>query len=95
MNLHDIYLCHGYIVKVQQIANPEVMQVMASETAAEREKRLAEALRRNLARRKRQARGKPPDSGGRKDDSGGNRDRKPAKFRCVICSLARHGILSA
>ena len=33
---------------------------MASETAAEREKRLAEALRRNLARRKQQARGKPP-----------------------------------
>ena len=74
MNLHDFYLRHAYIVKVQQIANPEVMQAMASETAAEREKRLAEALRRNLARRKRQARGKPPDSGGRKGKPGGNRD---------------------
>ena len=36
---------------------------MASETAAEREKRLADALRRNLARRKQQARGKPPATG--------------------------------
>ncbi len=74
MNLHDIYRRHAYIMKVQQIANPEVMQAMASETAAEREKRLAEALRRNLARRKRQARGKPPDSGSKKDDSVGNGD---------------------
>jgi len=31
---------------------------MASETASEREKRLADALRRNLARRKQQARSK-------------------------------------
>ncbi|WP_337659840.1 hypothetical protein [Anderseniella sp. Alg231-50] len=45
---------------------------MASETAAEREKRLAEALRRNLARRKQQARGKTSAAGGQKNKS----DRK-------------------
>ena len=40
---------------------------MASETAAEREKRLAQALRRNLARRKQQARAKSPPAP-REDD---------------------------
>lgn len=42
---------------------------MASETAAEREKRLAEALRRNLARRKQQARSKPSPTGDQKNIS--------------------------
>lgn len=42
---------------------------MASETAAEREKRLAEALRRNLARRKQQARSKPSAAGDEKSIS--------------------------
>ena len=42
---------------------------MASETAAEREKRLAEALRRNLARRKQQARSKPSTAGDEKSIS--------------------------
>jgi len=42
---------------------------MASETAADREKRLAEALRRNLARRKQQARGKPAETSDRKNKS--------------------------
>ena len=41
---------------------------MARETAAEREKRLAEALRRNLARRKQQSRSKLPEKNGQKDN---------------------------
>ncbi|MEO1161436.1 MAG: hypothetical protein AAFW74_13460 [Pseudomonadota bacterium] len=45
---------------------------MASETAAEREKRLADALRRNLARRKQQARNKTPPA----DDEKNISDRK-------------------
>ncbi len=44
---------------------------MASETTAEREKRLAEALRRNLARRKQQARNK--SSPGPPEDDKSNR----------------------
>ncbi|MEM7636869.1 MAG: hypothetical protein AAF299_20085 [Pseudomonadota bacterium] len=47
---------------------------MASETAAEREKRLAEALRRNLARRKQQARTKASATGGEKNKSGKAKD---------------------
>ncbi len=47
---------------------------MASETAAEREKRLAEALRRNLARRKQQARRKPAATGNEKNNSGKTKD---------------------
>ncbi len=43
---------------------------MASETPAEREKRLAEALRRNLGRRKQQARGKPPAKANGKNKTG-------------------------
>ena len=42
---------------------------MARETAAEREKRLAEALRRNLARRKQQLRSKLPQKSDRTDNS--------------------------
>ena len=42
---------------------------MVRETAAEREKRLAEALRRNLARRKQQARGKLPEKSRQTDNS--------------------------
>lgn len=42
---------------------------MASETASEREKRLADALRRNLARRKQQARSKASATGGEKNNS--------------------------
>ncbi len=47
---------------------------MARETAAEREKRLAEALRRNLARRKQQARGKAAATGHEKNNSGKVKD---------------------
>jgi len=42
---------------------------MASETASEREKRLADALRRNLARRKQQARSRPSATGDEKNNS--------------------------
>ena len=42
---------------------------MARETASEREKRLADALRRNLARRKQQARSKPSATGDEKSIS--------------------------
>jgi hypothetical protein len=41
---------------------------MARETASEREKRLADALRRNLARRKQQARSRPSATGGEKNN---------------------------
>lgn len=47
---------------------------MASETAAEREKRLAEALRRNLARRKQQARSKSSRAPGDEDNSDHSND---------------------
>ncbi len=47
---------------------------MASETAAEREKRLAEALRRNLARRKQQARSKLPEKRAQKDKTNTGKD---------------------
>jgi hypothetical protein len=47
---------------------------MTRETASEREKRLAEALRRNLARRKQQARGKPSPTGGQKNNSNKAKD---------------------
>jgi len=40
---------------------------MAKETAAERDKRLAEALRQNLARRKQQARSKLPEKSSKND----------------------------
>ncbi|MEO9875159.1 MAG: hypothetical protein ABJM26_20675 [Anderseniella sp.] len=47
---------------------------MAGETASEREKRLADALRRNLARRKQQSRSKASATGDGKNKSGKAKD---------------------